>query len=1129
MSFVTAAFAHRCRFALNQQAAVARPLAVIAGLLCFLCGASGVAAEGNAQATATRQLLDRLGERQMPDVVLWVLERVAADSNAPADLKQEVPFRRAVALLGTSRLESNPKRRAEILATAEQELDAFLKASPTGTRAIEAYTQKGNLQIERGRSKVDQAKKPGADAKTLLTEAAGHFDAAIKVLEGKVKPNEPITEVTNAEDAVVAEYRAVRDRIKELKGGGGGDEKPKKPKPRGGSAAKELADLEELEEQLQGKLIQARLMVASAYFEKAKAFPEGSKEWSDTVDASAKQFKEIADKYPAKGGGLFARYYEARNYALLGKDDLAKSKAPGYKPDPKAPPPTQRLDTAVGTLAPLTALESKAPLAISLRAKAVGTVLDCYTALGKLDLFDKDQRAFALTNVPQERLDTDWLTLKYRAAEFLEAASGKLPPGEKTRAFADIKKLATDVAKANKDFASEARALLAKIGKDAPEIATEENFESFMEAARLSLTSMQEAQAAAKQQPGTPAAEEATAKATAARDKAFDQLRASLKAAAPDTDINAVNQARYLLTYLLYERQQYHDAAAMGSFLLDRYPNAKGSRQAAKIAMVSWQRLQQQQADAGWKQNAKEQAAGVADRIMQTWPAEPDAADAALIAMVAATEARDAKRIIGLVERVPAESPRRAELLLRGGTALWREVLEDRRLDEGSRRPDDETKAWKDEARKDLDEGLKAVQPGTAALPVVVSGALARCQIALDDGEPKVALEVLERPAYGPWTVVNDPATDPSLGQGTFAEAVYTVALRCFIEAEQLEKAEEAMKGLERLAGDGEEASAKLTAMYFTMGRDLQGQLEAQAKAVEAGDSTASQKAAVTLAGFEKFLDRLAARDKKVSSQTWIATTYLSLGSGKDMGKVVPKEKAEQYLDRAAAVYAGLLKKKDDQATPQEERDEIAKFEPSIRLRMANIFKERAKWDEALEQIDWILKDPKRQNSLDTQVQAAELLQAAGLKAVGDDPKRAEELLKAAIVGRKNAGSVIWGWNGLANKLARQAFAGTDEKSLRSRTLFFESRLAVTACLFDRAKLPGKPKEEADELLGKAATAISMTRRLYPDLGGDAMAARYEKVLKDIQKKQGTVNPRGFAELDEQAAAAPAAATPQEK
>ena len=1100
---------------------------VPAFVICWLASAAMpvATAAGEAAAFATESLLDRLGERQMNDVTLWVLDRVAADPDAPAELKQEVPFRRAVALIGTSRTESTAKRRAEILDSAEKELEAYLKASPSGTRAIEAYTQKGNLLIERGRGKLDQAKKPGADAKSLLTEAATHFDAAIKVLEGKVKPDQPLTEVTNAEDAVVAEYRKTRDAIKELKGGG--DDKAKKTRPRTAGAAKELERLEAYEEQLQGKLIQTRLMVASAYYEKAKAFAEGSKEWVDTVAESAKQFKELADKYPNKGGGLFARYYEARNYAALGKAELANSKAPGYKPDPKNPP-TQKLETAVGTLAPLTVLESKAPLAISLRAKAVGTSLECNAALEKFDI-DKDQRAFALTNVPPERLDTDWLTLKYRAAEFLAAASAKLTGGEKTKALTDVKKLATDVAKANKDFASESRELLAKIGKDAPEVATEQNFETFMEEARIALASMQEAQGVAKQQPGTPAAEEAGKKATEARDTAFDKLRTALKAATPDTDINALNQARYLLTYLLYERQQYHDSAALGAFLLDRYPNAKGSRQAAKIAMVSWQQLQQKQADAGWKQNAKDQAAGVADRIMQTWPTEPDAADAALIAMVAATESRDAKRIIDLVARVPAESPRRIEILLRGGTSLWREVLEDRRLDEANRRPADETKTWKAEARKDLDEGLKAVQSGGVALPVVVSAALARCQIALDDGEPAVGLEVLERPGYGPWTIVNDPKTDPALGQGAFAEAVYTVALRCFIEAEQLEKAEEAMKGLERLAGEGEEASAKLTAMYFTMGRDLQGQLEGQAKAAESGDATAAQKAAVTLAGFEKFLDRLAARDQKVSSQTWIATTYLSLGSGKDMGKVVPKAKAEQYLDRAAGVYAGLLKKKDDAASAKEERDAIAGFEPSIRLRMANIFRERGKWDEALEQIDWILKDPKRQNSLDTQVQAAELLQAAGLQAVGESPAKAEELLKSAIVGRKNAGSVIWGWNGLANKVARGAFAGEDEKSLRSRTLFFESRLNVAVCLLDRAKLPGKPKEEADELLGKALTAISMTRKLYPTLGGEAMAARYEKLLKDVQKQKGAVNPRGFVELDEQAAAAAAAAAPQEK
>jgi mannitol/fructose-specific phosphotransferase system IIA component (Ntr-type) len=80
---------------------------------------------------------------------------------------------------------------------------------------------------------------------------------------------------------------------------------------------------------------------------------------------------------------------------------------------------------------------------------------------------------------------------------------------------------------------------------------------------------------------------------------------------------------------------------------------------------------------------------------------------------------------------------------------------------------------------------------------------------------------------------------------------------------------------------------------------------------------------------------------------------------------------------------------------------------------MANVYRELGKWEEAQGHIDWILSDPKRQNSLDTQIQAAELLQAAGEKAV--DKGKAEQYFKEAIVGRKAGGSVIWGWGGISN------------------------------------------------------------------------------------------------------------------
>ena len=127
--------------------------------------AAPAAEEMSARDASTAALLDRLQEAEMPDVTLWVLERVSADPGAAAELKQEIPFRRASALVATTKTESDSKKRAAILDTAEQEIDRFLATGPEGRRAIDAFSQKGNLLIQRGRAKVDQAKRPGEDAK----------------------------------------------------------------------------------------------------------------------------------------------------------------------------------------------------------------------------------------------------------------------------------------------------------------------------------------------------------------------------------------------------------------------------------------------------------------------------------------------------------------------------------------------------------------------------------------------------------------------------------------------------------------------------------------------------------------------------------------------------------------------------------------------------------------------------------------------------------------------------------------------------------------------------------------------------------------------------------------------------
>ena len=1126
-------------------------------LLVFLATVA-VAADPVAQAppetaadTATRALLDVLEERQMSDVMLAVLARVEADPQASKELKREAAFRRAAALIGVSRTEADSGKRAKLLDEAQASLEAFLKSgAPNGRQAIAAYTQKGSLLVERGRSKAEQANRPGADAKTLQAEAVKFFDEAFRSLKSTAKAGEPITNVTNAEDAVLQVLREVDGRVAALKQVGKADEpkaNDKAPddkapdkkadaaqpdsKPRPPKAAKpvrltikqrrELEALETEQEALRGKLIQTRLTAAATLFEKAKAYPEKSKERTDTLTASAVMFKEIADKYPTKGGGLFARYYEGRNYAMLGKWEVAAN-----------------------TVLPITMLDQKQPLAILLRSRACNTLLECLLAEKKFDKFDVSIRKFALEDVsrlPGAKLDADWLGFKYRVAKALDTQADALDPkdakakGERAKLQADAKKLAVEVAKANADFADEARELSAKLGKVVEE--GERTFAAAFDEAKVALTTMQghagEAKAAVA---AKDAAKEAAARkaATEARTETVAKLEEALKLAgiaAPltgdssadqalkDVTIDEVNQARYYLTFLLYEAGKFPEAAGLGRMLAERYPNAKGSLQAAKIAMAAWQQVGQQAAGEA-RDQARKQAAELAGIVMKTWPDQPESADAAVIAIGAAASARDPKSMVAIIGQVPASSPRSAEVKLRAGMALWREVQEARRRDDADRPDDAAISAWRATAAKALDEGLAGLGEITALPPaplgqLAVAGALSRVQIAMEDNDDARASALLQHPVYGPWTLV--AGDKPALPPGPLAEAALTLALRLFIQTEDFAKAQQAMAGLEKAAGQGVEASAKLTAMYFSMGRDLQSQLESLGSGEKAASPEVRQRAEKILTGFETFLDGIAARDPKPTSQMWVATTYLTLGSGKGTGAVVPPSQASAYLKKSAEVYQNLLAKTDSA--------DVKNFEPSIRLKMATIYQVLANWAEAQKQIDWILSDAKRQNSLEAQVMAAEVLQAAGEAAAkAGNAEQANTLLREAASGRKAEPIVIWGWGNIADKVVRQGIEAADPKTQQNRDTFFDARLQVVTCLLARARLPGKEQERASRLT-TAETAIAMTRKLYPDLGGPAFEKRYEQVLRDVQKEQGK-KPDGFQALD--AKAQPAAPAAQE-
>jgi tetratricopeptide (TPR) repeat protein len=240
----------------------------------------------------------------------------------------------------------------------------------------------------------------------------------------------------------------------------------------------------------------------------------------------------------------------------------------------------------------------------------------------------------------------------------------------------------------------------------------------------------------------------------------------------------------------------------------------------------------------------------------------------------------------------------------------------------------------------------------------------------------------------------------------------------------------------------------------------------------------------------------------------WVASQFMALGAGPGqqgaaITQVVSKDQRKDFLTKAADKYESLLKS-DDQ--------KIKDSELSIRLRLAAVYRELEKWDEALGHLEWIVRQPKGANMLSAQWEAATFLGAAG--AAEKDKAKAVDYLKQAVMGRQGE-VVFWGWSGLANKLQKQAFAGgSNEKAAESRRRFFEARLNVPKTRLKRAEV-GDAADRTKQL-EMAEKDIMFTHKLYPDMGGKEFRGQFDKLLEDIQKQLDRPSKRGVDDLDQE-------------
>lgn len=1003
-------------------------VAVTATLTCHL----GMAERATVSDQTSRRLLEVVAERGYHETALLILDRLAADPELSAEFRRTIPLRRAAALVASVRFDPDLAKRRQTYADAAAEIDRLLATGDDPAVVAEAAMQRGLLLLEQGRLRrlTDDSAGAAAAAK-LFGKAAAAFVAGADAGPASGSARAATERELAAVDARLMEYRKRRVLPREDR--------------------RACDALEAERERLRGRLVQLDLLAAEATAEQARCFPTGSAARQSGLKRAAGQYRAIAEKQPTRAAGLWARVEEGRTLIELGERERG----------------LELLDEILKLPATEILIER-------LQVRALAATLQCWleTPDQRDDAgFDERLRRQVLGLGPPERLDADALDAKYAAAELLLRRVEEIPPGEQRRRqplVEDVRRLATDVARAGGDRAAPARELLERLDGRGRAAAQRlgQTFDAAVDRARQAVAAVQA---------------DPTAAGCAA---ACEQIRQALVAGVTDPPEDPAArrqqllQLRYQLAFVLYEGRRYHEAAAVGEDFLVTAPAAPISRKAATIALASWQALQRQPNEA-WGRVAVGRLARLTEVIMGRWPDEAESAAAAMLAIDLAAAAADRSAIETILAGLPPTSSGRAELLLRGGVAIWQlcgAAGEPTGVSAGA------AAACAARAADRLDEGLGLIaSEQTLAEPLAslaVAAAVARCQIALatDGAATNRLMPLLTQPLYGPWTLLRDPANTFSQ---QLVEAGLSCCLRGFTRAGRFDLAEEAVTELaERLAGD-DAAGLRLAATAGVLGRGLFDRLQAPDAPAVTGRDQALQLLVRLLA--------VAASPSAPRAVTlWAAATLKRLGEAEGaLEQLVPRDRRRDLLEQAAAATQRLL------------AAEPAAGRPPLRLQLAELWTAVGRWQAAVAELDLVVADPRAGRSILVQREVADLLES--LARNQPDPAAARQLFRAAVAGRTVGSASAWGWGGLASRISRRAFAGDDAEARQLRRLYFEARHRLAGCRLAWARREADAAT-ARRQLQQAAAELEIEARLHPDLGGKEFQQRFEQLREEIRQ-----------------------------
>ena len=1104
-------------------------------LLSTLLLVSICAASSNAEEPA-RRFLEALREQGLFDLANDYLQRVEKNPATPQEFRETILFEQGLTLMAVSRRESNFDERQKRLDEAQQKFREFLTAQKNHDFAPKAKSELANVLVERARVKVAEAEraKNEGEKPPLYKEAKNFYGQALKEFEQtqediRKKLESLPKNLDPKRDAKRIEYRdelrkdyvevqMVQAVIMYEMSETAVDKKEKNTMLK--AAADKYGEIYEK--------YRRRLAGLYALLQQGKCYQEmgGEKNVTEALSFYQELLEQPEEPLPFR---ILRTKTLTQAVQCWISDDIAEKK----------------IDAAI--------LKGGEWLNKMNRGRGSNENRD----VDWLQLHYEVARAAQLKLKGMDARDTDRRNIETQAMKLVNHGIKYADDPLKTQ-FMDLKaELGGKVETPDEEIDPKTFAEAYAAGVDAWKAITSGTAQiAIIESAA------KKAKDPGKKEELNKQVQEAKDAMVDARFKAIGYFRKALQMVEPETSLDELNFARFYLCSLHWTRKEYPEAAVYGEYL-GRYHSghrtAIFTSIYARAAYQNMYNLAKAAEDAKAEEITKATTAGedtaalaaekeqlarrtefAADGVVrmcelminndkwkETNPKEIE--DTLLVLIKFMVLRKDIDQARKYLAMVPTESKTRGDAEITTGQAMWSTYLAEMRparemsseivslqrdiakWESGKEEPPEgqsivaakqkiqsheeaiaeltaKNEPLKNEAQQTLRDGIERMQQ--ADIDKTLAAAVATlCRIYVEAEQAQDAIKLLEDPKIGALTLVKK--NDPAVQREGMASEVYTTALLAYFAAlpdaantqELFGKAEAAMDGLNGTVGKDEAGQQKLISIYVTLAEDVRDMIQRA--------SPAKQKTLKKV--FSTFLERVVKTSDDVPVLSWAATNFYELGAVDDPGTGEPPPDVKGYYAKAAEQYQALLEKagSDDSIT-----EGMRVF---LRTQLATVYRRQGKYVLAMDQMEEILKDPRRNMTLDLQVAAANTYMEWAASDIGID----RLYIRAINGGRKNASDPkkynIWGWVRISKILAAQIQkpgiddAVKDDYYLRMH----EAKIKQARCNYEYGMTA--EGEEREKFLKYAKQDIRLAAQSYPDLGGEATKREYDALLKEVQ------------------------------